>query len=86
VKEGVLDAALQTVGWPVIISNDINDAKEPLRIYRAKDVVEKKLLRLKCDLDLGRLRVQEIGDQRIVFPATKTQRQTFEAFGINVPL
>jgi hypothetical protein len=136
VKEDVLNAALRTAGWLVIISNDMSDAKEALRIYRAKDVVEKGFLRLKCDLDLGRLRVhgqdrmqnkvfvgfislillsaihvvmseknlyatmtmrqlirrlaklrvQEIGDQRIVYPATKTQRQIFEAFGINVPL
>jgi hypothetical protein len=30
--------------------------------------------------------VQEIGDQRIVYPATKTQRQIFEAFDIDPPL
>jgi transposase len=136
VREDALNKLLQTVGWLVIISNDMSDAKEVLRIYRAKDVVEKGFLRLKCDLDLGRLRVhgqdrmqnkvfigfislillsaihatmsdknlyakmtmrqlirrlaklrvQEIGDQRIVYPATKTQRQIFEAFDIDPPL
>ena len=32
---------LETVGWVVIISNDIDNAKEAMRIYREKDVVEK---------------------------------------------
>ena len=41
----------------MLISNDVADAKSAIRIYRAKDVVEKGFLRLKCDLDLGRLRV-----------------------------
>ena len=105
-------------------------------IYRAKDVVEKGFLRLKCDLDLGRLRVhsqdrmqnkvfvgfvalillshihavmmdnemygkmtmkkmirtlakhrvQTIGGERIIYPVTKTQREIYEAFAIDVPV
>jgi transposase len=41
----------------VLISNHVKDAKEALRIYRAKDVVEKGFLKLKNNLDLNRLRV-----------------------------
>ena len=57
IREDVVNAALGTHGWLVIISNDIADARSAIRIYRAKDVIEKGFLRLKCDLDLGRLRV-----------------------------
>lgn len=136
VREDVLEEAIGTAGWLVIISNDIEEPKETLRIYRAKDVVEKGFLRLKCDLDLGRLRVhsqermqnkvfigfvalilrsaihnvmsdkdlykkmtmnqllrtlsklrvQEIGKEQIVFPATKTQKEIFNAFGLEEPV
>ena len=136
VREDVLEEAIGTAGWLVLISNDIQDPKEALRIYRAKDVVEKGFLRLKCDLDLGRLRVhsqermqnkvfigfialvlrsaihnvmldkelykkmtmnqllktvsklrvQEIGKEQIVFPATKMQKEIFEAFGLEEPV
>jgi transposase len=41
----------------------VSEAREALRIYRAKDVVEKGFLRLKMDLDLGRLRVH--GQERM---------------------
>jgi len=57
IRENAVNAMLGTCGWLVIISNDIADAKSAIRIYRAKDVIEKGFLRLKCDLDLGRLRV-----------------------------
>ena len=40
-----------------VISNYITDAKEAIKIYREKDVVEKGFLRLKNNLDLGRIRV-----------------------------
>jgi transposase len=43
-------------GWFFILSNEISDYKEALRIYRQKDVVEKAFLRLKNNLDLNRLR------------------------------
>jgi len=48
---------LSTASWLVIISNDVPRAKEAICIYRDKDVVEKGFLRLKCSLDLGRLRM-----------------------------
>jgi transposase len=57
IREDAVSTALGTHGWLVLISNDVADAKSAIRIYRAKDVVEKGFLRLKCDLDLGRLRV-----------------------------
>jgi len=34
---------------------------------------------------LTKHRVQNIGGERIVYPATKTQREIYEAFGICVP-
>jgi transposase len=120
------------------LSNDEVRAKEALRIYRAKDVVEKGFLRLKVDLDLdlGRLRVhcQErmqnkvfigfislillssihsvmmdkdlydmmtmkqllrnlskhrvhlIDGKRVIYPATKTQKDIYDAFGVSVPV
>lgn len=59
IKEEVIAQELQTAGWLVIISNDIDDAKEAILIYREKDVVEKGFLRLKNGLDLDRLRVHK---------------------------
>jgi hypothetical protein len=136
IRDAVVEKALSIAGWVVIISNDVEDAKKAMRIYRAKDVVEKGFLRLKRSLDLGRLRVhsqenmqnkvfigfialvmlseihtimsdkeiyrkmgmkqliralgkhrvQEIGETRIIFPETKEQRQIYEAFGVDVPV
>jgi hypothetical protein len=133
--ENTVNAMLGTNGWLVIISNDVSDARNAIRIYRAKDVIEKGFLRLKCDLDLGRLRVhsqermqskvfvgfialillshinavmmdndmyakmtmkkmirtlakhrvQIIAGERIIYPATKTQREIYTAFGVRVP-
>ncbi|MEW6616798.1 MAG: IS1634 family transposase [Thermodesulfobacteriota bacterium] len=57
IKEDASKKELETAGWMVLITNDVADAKEALRIYRDKDVVEKGFLRLKNSLDLGRLRV-----------------------------
>lgn len=56
-REDVLENELRHTGWMVLMSNHIKDAGEALRIYRAKDVVEKGFLRLKNNLDLSRLRV-----------------------------
>jgi transposase len=134
IREDAVNAVLGTHGWLVIISNDVADAKSAIRIYRAKDVVEKGFLRLKCDLDLGRLRVhsqdrmqnkvfvgfvalillshihavmmehemyvkmtmkkmirtlarhrvQTIAGERIIYPVTKTQREIYEVFGIDI--
>ena len=57
IRQDAVDAALGMQGWLVVISNDIANAKDAILTYRAKDLVEKGFLRLKCDLDLGRLRV-----------------------------
>lgn len=57
IKDSVIQDELKHSGWVVLISNDISDAREAMRIYRAKDVVEKGFLRLKRSLDVGRLRV-----------------------------
>ncbi|MDR0684454.1 MAG: hypothetical protein LBF83_04940 [Spirochaetaceae bacterium] len=56
-REDVLEKELRHTGWMVLMSNHIKEAGEALRIYRAKDVVEKGFLRLKNNLDLNRLRV-----------------------------
>lgn len=57
IREEVVAKELDTAGWLIVLSNDVTDAKEALSIYRQKDVVEKGFLRLKANLDLGRLRV-----------------------------
>lgn len=46
-----------TIGWFVLISNDIKDAADALRTYRQKDAVEKNFDDLKNDLDMKRLRI-----------------------------
>jgi transposase len=67
-REAVVEAELATAGWMVVISNCIQDAKEAIKTYRDKDVVEKGFLRLKNSLDLGRLRVHsETSMQNKVF-------------------
>ena len=57
IKKDVVENALSTAGWVVLISNNISDAKKAMGIYRDKDVVEKGFLRLKNSIDLDRLRV-----------------------------
>lgn len=57
IREEVVAKELEHAGWLIIVSNDVSDAKEALSIYRKKDVVEKGFLRLKTQLDLGRIRV-----------------------------
>jgi transposase len=57
VREDVVENEYKHSGWLVIISNHVENAEETLRIYRAKDVVEKGFMKLKNSLDLGRLRV-----------------------------
>ena len=56
-REDVVASELETAGWMVIISNFVTDAREAVKIYREKDIVEKGFTRLKNSLDLGRLRV-----------------------------
>jgi transposase len=68
VRNDVVEAELQTAGWMVIISNCVSDAKEAIKAYRDKDIVEKGFFRLKNSLDLGRLRVHsETSMQNKVF-------------------
>jgi transposase len=57
IREKTVTEALSTSGWVVLISNETEDAKRAMQIYRAKDIVEKGFLRLKKNLALGRLRV-----------------------------
>lgn len=59
IKENVVKAELETAGWMVIISNEVQDAKKALAVYRDKDIVEKGFLKLKNNLELGRLRVHK---------------------------
>lgn len=67
-REDVVAAELETAGWMVVISNFIADAKEAIKIYREKDIIEKGFQRLKNSLDLGRLRVHsEANMQNKVF-------------------
>ena len=67
-REDVVESELETAGWLVVISNFISDAKEAIKIYREKDIVEKGFQRLKNSLDLGRLRVHsETSMQNKVF-------------------
>jgi transposase len=57
IRDDVIQSSLERAGWLVLISNQVDDCENALSIYRAKDVVEKGFLRLKCAIDLGRLRV-----------------------------
>ncbi len=57
IREDVVNAALETAGWMVLISNCVKDAKEAISTYREKDIVEKGFLRLKNSLDMGRMRM-----------------------------
>ncbi len=67
-RQDVVEAELATAGWMVVISNFVTDAKEAIKIYREKDIVEKGFHRLKNVLDLGRLRVHsEASMQNKVF-------------------
>jgi hypothetical protein len=63
IKEDAIEAATGYIGWLVIISNCVSDAREAITVYRAKDVVERGFMHLKDDLDLGRLRVH--GQERM---------------------
>lgn len=58
IREDVVEKELETTGWMVLVSNSVEDCRQALGIYRAKDVVEKGFLRLKNTIGLYRLRVQ----------------------------
>jgi transposase len=67
-REDVVEAEMETAGWLVVISNFVSDAREAIKIYREKDIVEKGFNRLKNSLDLGRIRVHsETSMQNKVF-------------------
>jgi len=57
IKKDVVEKELNNIGWLVIISNDISDTKEAIKIYRDKDVVEKGFMRTKNSLGFKRMRV-----------------------------
>ena len=57
VRDDAVAKDLETAGWLIIVSNQMADAKEALTLYRHKEVVEKGFLRLKVNLQMGRLRV-----------------------------
>jgi len=57
VKKDVVAGAKRYSGWLVLVGNVVESVVEVIRIYRAKDVVEKGFMRLKGSLDLARLRV-----------------------------
>ena len=136
IKQKTIDEELAHKAAVVLLSNHIDNATEALKIYRAKDVVEKGFMKLKNCLDLGRirvhsdqrmnnklfigfialilmahihkvmsdnnmyektslkkmlkslerLRIQYINGDRILFPATKEQKEIFKAFGFPVPV
>jgi len=56
-EEAIRRHKKNTIGWFVLISNDLKDAAEALCIYRLKDAVEKNFDDLKNDLDMKRLRI-----------------------------
>ena len=67
-REDAVEAQMETAGWLVVISNFISDAKEAIKIYHDKDIVEKGFNRLKNSLDMGRIRVHsETSMQNKVF-------------------
>jgi transposase len=57
IRHEVLRKELRHAGWMILISNHVKDTAEALRIYRAKDVIEKGFLKLKNNLDLNRSRM-----------------------------
>lgn len=48
IRNDVLEKALYTAGWVVLISNDITDTLQAMCIYQDKDVVEHALHRKNC--------------------------------------
>jgi transposase len=57
VRHEAVEQELVHAGWMVLLTNQVKDAQEALRIYRARDAVEKGFLSCKQDLDLRRLRI-----------------------------
>jgi transposase len=136
INQEAVEAALAYSGWLIIISSHVPNAIDAIRIYRAKDVVEKAFCRFKNSMDfgrtrvhssqnlhnkvfvgfialilmsfihkvmiendlylsmtmkrlihtLGKLHVQYISNERILYPLTKEQKKIFEAFRLTEPL
>ncbi len=59
-QEAIDEKRTNTVGWFVMITNDIKDPVKALEIYRRKDTVEKSFDNLKNDLDCKRLRIHSV--------------------------
>jgi transposase len=57
IRQEVLKRELRHAGWMVLVSNHVRDIQEALKIYRAKDIIEKGFLKIKNNLDMNRLRV-----------------------------
>jgi transposase len=57
IRQDVVDDHLAHAGWMVCVSNSVDTVQVAIRIYRAKDVVEKSFLRTKNSLGINRLRV-----------------------------
>lgn len=57
VQSAIDDYRNNTVGWFVMITNDVKEPIKALEIYRRKDTVEKSFDDLKNDLDCKRLRI-----------------------------
>jgi hypothetical protein len=62
-RKEVIEEAVKTCGWMVLISNRKMEAQKAHDLYRAKDVVEKGFEKYKNSLGLGRLRVHT--DERV---------------------
>jgi hypothetical protein len=71
IREDIVARELETVGWFILLSNQIEDAQIAHDIYRMKDVVEKSFWKYKNSLGLDRLRVHS--DDRM-------QNKVFVAF------
>ena len=53
-------------------------------VMLAKDLYKRMSMQKMLKL-LNRLKIQDIGDSRIIFPATKEQEEIFKVFGITTP-
>ena len=71
IRNEVIEKKLETAGWFILISNQIDDAQSAYNIYRAKDAVEKSFFQYKNNLGINRFHVHT--DERAL-------NKTFVAF------
>jgi transposase len=71
IRKDIMEQELNTTGWFVLISNQIEDTQTAYDLYRAKDVVEKSFFQYKNNLGLNRFHVHS--DERVL-------NKTFAAF------